>query len=736
MPSHTFAVSPLAGALALALCAPAWAAPAATGGVPSDPTSSTGVDDARADAGPDDQSTTLDRIVVVGTAEQAAKQPGSTHVLSENDLRKSRVLSVSEALRKVPGVHVRDEEGFGLRPNIGVRGLNPSRSTKVLLLEDGLPLTYAPYGDNASYFHAPIERYERIEVLKGTGMLRFGPQTIGGVINYITPEPPQDFEGLVDLSAGNLGYGKARVQLGGAGHLVDAMHKQGDGSRDNQSLEQNDINYKYSVGIGDNQQLTLRASYLNEDSQVTYSGLTDAEHRNFGARYNPFKNDRFDLERFGASATWNVGIREAVTLATSAYYYEFHRDWARQSSTTTDGQCGSAFTNARLAGTAVNADSCNSRQLRNRDYTTWGVEPRLLADYTLGPIEGSLEAGLRFHRERQRRLQLNGATPSATTGMLAEHNERDVDALSGFVQNRLDFGRLALIPAVRFESIDFGRTNHLGAGARGESSLNEWIPGLGATFDLGGKTVLFAGVHEGFAPPRAEDLISNSGGSVDVDPERSRNVELGLRGTPIAGLSYEVALFDNDFENQVAVGSIAGGSTPLAQGEARYRGLEFAARADFGQLSGLDYNPYLQLAYTALPQAEQSTALIRADNRQPVAGSRAGKRMPYAPEQTATLRFGLERGGFDASIETVHVASQYADFANTPVAAANGNGQTGKLPRYTTLNLALNYDVTDTGWGLYAAVKNATDRAYIADRTRGILPGATRQWLLGFSYAF
>ncbi len=103
-------------------------------------------------------------------------------VLDQAELESARVLSVAEALRKVPGVVVRDEEGFGLRPNIGIRGLNPTRSTKVLLLEDGLPFAFAPYGDNASYFHPPIERYERIEVLKGTGMLRFGPQTIGGVV--------------------------------------------------------------------------------------------------------------------------------------------------------------------------------------------------------------------------------------------------------------------------------------------------------------------------------------------------------------------------------------------------------------------------------------------------------------------------------------------------------------------------------------------------------------------------
>ena len=104
-------------------------------------------------------------IVVIGDRIQLDKIPGSGAVLDQDILEESHVFTVNEALRKVPGVFARDEEGFGLRPNIGIRGLNPTRSSKVLLLEDGIPLSYAPYGDNASYYHPPVERFERIEIL-------------------------------------------------------------------------------------------------------------------------------------------------------------------------------------------------------------------------------------------------------------------------------------------------------------------------------------------------------------------------------------------------------------------------------------------------------------------------------------------------------------------------------------------------------------------------------------------
>jgi Fe(3+) dicitrate transport protein len=140
-----------------------------------------------ADAAP---RSTLADVVVIGSREALTRIPGSGQIVDHDAIVESRVFTINEALRKVPGVYARDEEGMGLRPNIGIRGLNPTRSSKVLLLEDGLPLAFAPYGDNATYYHPPVERFERIEVLKGAGQIEFGPQTVGGVINYITPSAP------------------------------------------------------------------------------------------------------------------------------------------------------------------------------------------------------------------------------------------------------------------------------------------------------------------------------------------------------------------------------------------------------------------------------------------------------------------------------------------------------------------------------------------------------------------
>ena len=678
---------------------------------------------------------TLATIEVVGRLPGPETAEGSATTLDQSVLVSSRALTVNEALRKVPGVTVRDEEGFGLRPNIGIRGSNPTRSTKVLILEDGLPAMYAPYGDNASYYHAPIQRYDRIEVLKGAGLLRFGPQTITGAINYITPTPPDEAEGHVQVSAGTRGYGAVHASVGGNGLLVDFGHKQGDGARDNTNLEQSDLFAKYQWQVNEQHALTFRANALREESEVGYSGLTEAEYRNFGAEYYPFENDLFDIEHGAMSASHAWTPREGLQLLTSAYYTEFVRDWWRQSSTTTDTQCGTAFRDARLRGERVNPALCNSAQGRLRRYYTWGVDTRLSWDSSAFGTKGSSEVGLRWHEEDQVRFQVNGTSPAARTGTFVENNLRTAEALAAFATTTFDLGAVQLTPSLRREDIEFTRLNRLPGGLGGAEDVAENTWGLGANWSVNDTLVVFASAHEGFAPPRVEDLIAGNGTSVAVDAESSLNLELGVR-TRWQGIDIEATAFRTDFDNQVLVGSIAGGGTPLAQGETEYAGFEFAAGLNRGAIERRSGEFYANLAVTWLPTADQTTALRRVDNGAAASGSVAGNRLPYAPDLTTTFRIGYVQGAWDASTEVQQVGEQWADFANTQNPAFNGDGQFGQIDSYATWNATLNYEPIGSAWSGYVAVKNLTDREYIVDRTRGILFGNPRQIVTGVRYGW
>lgn len=679
---------------------------------------------------------TMPRVDVIGTHDELKQQPGTAHVIDKDELESTHVHDVNEALRKVPGVNVRDEEGFGMRPNIGIRGLNPTRSTKVLLLEDGIPAAYAPYGDNASYYHAPVERYDFIEVLKGVGLLRFGPQTIGGAINYITPVPRLTTGGYGALALGNRDYVNGHFQISGENHLVDIIHKESDGSRDNMHLQQTDMNYKTVINLNNDHALTLRANYLNENSQITYTGITDAELANFGADYNPFENDRFFIDRFGASATHAWQFNEEISFLTNVYGSIFERDWWRQASTTTDNQCG--FNAARAAGIAVNPDACNSIQGRLREYHTWGVEPRMIIANGLGEFE----AGVRWHDESQNRVQRNKTSPDydASSYTVVEKNDRTTHAQAAFVQNRFELGRLAITPALRHEQIDYTRYNEL-TGARGDSEISEWIPGVGFTYVFSDEATLYGGIHRGFAPPRAEDIINNAGGSVEVNAEKSVNSEIGIRADVIEGIEVNSAWFRANFSNQVAVGSIAGGSTPLAEGEALYEGLELSASIEASPWMDVVGQPYARVAYTWLAEAEQKSVFRCVDptcnaGTGVVAGSGDGLRMPYAPEHTATVRVGYRHEGWDGSVEAVYVDEQYADFANTKNPVAGGNGQIGELEDYTAYNLVLNYSMGHHQPSFFVAVKNLENKEYIVDRTRGIQMSNPRLLQAGFKLPF
>ena len=672
------------------------------------------------------------RLDVIGNQEQLGKTPSSATIIEQEELEASHVYTTNEALRKAPGVVVRDEEGFGMRPNIGIRGLNPTRSTKVLLLEDGIPVTYAPYGANESYYHPTIDRFSSIEVLKGASQIKFGPLTAGGVINYITPNAPEKFGGHISITGGNRDYLNTKINVGGNGMLFDYTHKQGDGARDNTQSNLEDVNFKITKDISDNQAITLRANWFTEDSQVSYSGITQREYNNFGGEYNPFKHDDFETTRYGLSATHDWQINTNALLTTNLYYSYFDRDWWRQQSNTTASNISSgvgcaAFATARINGLATNGDDCQGNQGRLRTYNTYGVEPRL----TVAHAWGELEVGAKAHFEDQERRQKNGTSSAARDGSLSENNERQTDAYSGFVSNRFDLGKFSITPVVRYEYIKNERTNRL-TGANGEARLSEWIPGIAVAYNPHERLTMFAGVHEGFAPPRTEDLINNTGGLVEVEAEKSTNWEVGFRAKPSKNFNVESTAFYNDFKNLIAVGSVAS-NVNLSQGEATFAGLELAGQYDF------DNGFYSRMAYTWLPVAEQDAPFRQVSNNAIVGGSKAGNRQPYAPKNTLTAALGYKMNSWDAQLEAVHVGKQFSDFAETgdvPNSALGLTGQIGEIASYTIWNAALNYRYAPYHTTFYVTGKNLFDKDYITDRTRGILTGMPRLVQVGVRYDF
>lgn len=663
--------------------------------------------------------------------------PGSISIVDAQTLESSRAFNSGEVLRKVAGINIRDEEGFGLRPNIGIRGLNPTRSSKVLLLEDGIPLTYAPYGDNASYYHPPIDRFESVEVLKGSGQILYGPQTVGGVINYITPTPPASSAGWISLTGGNRDYFNGHINYGdtirNTGVLFDFTRKQGRGARENVRSGLNDFNFKSITTLTSKQAVTIRFNYYGERSNVGYSGAREDEFR-ANPRQNPFRNDFFYGNRFGGSLTHGFVITPEAVLTTTVYGSYFRRHWWRQSSNSnerpndaSDPQCGGM----------ANLNTTCGNQGRLRAYYFAGVEPRLRITKRIFDRRNELDFGFRAHFENQDRRQENGDRPTSRNGVLVEDNQRRNQAYSGFIQNRFFFGKWVITPGLRLEHIKLSRLNRL-INVSGKTQLTQLVPGMGLSYKPSEKMTIFAGVHRGFAPPRTEDVINNTtGGSIDLDPELSWNYEAGVRARPVSGVALEGTFFRMDYENQIVPASLAGGigSTFTNGGRTLHQGLELSWRFDSAALLGQRYNIYLRGAYTLVSEAQ-----FRGVRFSSVPGfattSVSGNRLPYAPKNFLTTSIGYAHpSGFDGFLETVYVGSQFGDDLNS-VNPISGNGQTGMIPSYTIWNGTVNYSVEKWRTTFFITAKNLFDRLYITDRARGILPGPPRALHAGLRFNF
>ncbi|HET9385231.1 MAG TPA: TonB-dependent receptor [Gemmatimonadales bacterium] len=707
----------------------------------------------------------LPAVEVIGQVDGLSRVPGSGLVLGRMALQAPRPATLTEVLRLAPGLNVRDEEGLALRPNIGIRGLSPTRSTTVLLLEDGVPFTLAPYGDNASYYHPAFERFDRVEVLKGSGQILFGPRTVGGVINYVTPAIPLEPAGRVELTGGGRDYTNGRLRFGGtwngAGLMVDVGRKHAAGARDNVSSTLLDGTVKASLNLGARQSLVLKGGFHRERSQVTYSGLTESEWA-ADPYQNPFRNDSMLLDRTGFAATHRAELGGA-TLTTAGYAYTITRHWWRQSSNSAERPNDASDPNC---ADMANLNTTCGNQGRLRAYQVVGVEPRLRTDFAGGRQQ--LDAGIRLHYEQQDREQVNGAFPTARTvgpatdvnSGIAEDNLRTNTAVSAFAQHRVMAGRWGVTAGLRVEHVGFERINRRPTssdpqGVRGTTSLTELIPGVGVTYLARQGVTVFAGAHRGFAPPRTEDIINNNTGDVvELDAEKSWNYELGLRSRVGGGLSVEATAFAMDFANQIIPASVAGGTgaTLTSAGETMHQGIELALDASTRGQWGWRHDLSLTVAYTWLPLAEfrgerfafigtggsDVVGKVYADQnaggtRSPV--SVTGRRLPYAPRDLVTAALGwAPPAGPELRVEAVRIGEQYGDPVNTVITVPDG--QQGVLPAVTLWNVAATWFVPALRVTLFGSVKNVSDEVYIADRTRGLLPGGPRWAQLGISHSF
>lgn len=725
---------------------------------------------------PGPECAVLDPITIFGTAESARDVAGGASAVTSQDLQEFATSDVVRALRRIPGVALQIEDGWALRPNISIRGTASERSSRVTLMEDNILIAPAPYAAPSAYYFPTFGRINSVEVLKGPAAITQGPYTVGGAINLRSTPIPGETSGLLLGEYGSDNTWRVHGWYGGgteqARFLVETHQWRSDGyqSVDNSDaktgLDKKDylarLSFSSDPGSSLYQQFDIKLQYSEEDSQQSYLGLTDRDFLADGLRrYGASRFDEMHNEHDQIVLTWRLETQEGSGMTVSAYDNTTERAWYKTEGMDFDGSDNAqnfkrtswasivaainkgdslgGLTSGEMQAILDGADTPQgSIQLRNnsREYYSRGIQMVFDRSITAGSVLHDLQAGLRYHKDQEDRLQRND-TYQQLDGQLvlndiglegnAGNRVQDAKAWAAYIYDRIQWNNWTLTPGLRYENIKLSRIRYQTGSedpasreqdnfrdAR-ENDVDIWLPGMGALYQLSPDTKIVAGVHKGFATPTNEP---------GVNPEESINYELGLRHDRGA-MSLEAILFFNDYDNLVGVCTNSSGSDcepgDAFNGEGVHiPGLELTFAYGFEPSSG--WHMPLQLVYTWMNPEFQS------DFDSEFFGKvSTGDPVPYVPENQAWASLGLEGGPWAFYLSANYVGS---------VCTKASCGTFEKTESATIFDLAAHYRVNDS-WELYAVAENFSDEIYIAAREPyGARPNKPRTFILGARFSF
>lgn len=654
----------------------------------------------------------LEEVKVRAPGYQAPRPdfPGTFNVIPKEEIERTHPSHVGEVLRRVPGVTYQDEDGRGFRPDIGIRGLDPLRSRNVLILVDGIPIQPSVYGDPAAYYNVPVQRLERIEVIKGGSAILYGTNTVGGVINYITKPPPdKPIEVSARESFGSHAEFINEASVGGIhgrlGYFGSYTRRQGNGFRENDEFTVNDGTVRLEGNLGEGSHLTFNFNYYDEFSE-TPGGLLPKQFReNF--RQTQFPNDEFESVRASADMTFRQDLGPYGAIRATLYGNFFERNWFI------------ALTSA-----------VQNDQFR-RKFDVLGFEPQYQLGYSVLGMEGNqLTLGLRFHFDRETDRRVRGRSPTARSGRTLENVELETDAFAFYLQNEFSLtDRLKVTPGFRYERVKLSRDDFVRE--KDDSSTNRTlIPAVGVSYRLADETYLFGSFQKSFKPPEFREAIDpTTGTDTDLPAQKSTNYEVGIRSTPLDWLSIETSAFLFNFENQI----VREAGRLVAAQDTRHKGIEGTVSLGLTRflkgplgLALPDWAGDLSFYY--------SFTLLNAEFTN---GSFERNELPAAPKQQRywSIRY-THPVGLSASLDGLFVDEQFADQANTKV--ENATGTVGLIPSYAVWDLNLDYRLTD--WlSAFFSVKNLFDEIYFTQRSdffTGIVPAPDRTFHGGIEIRF
>jgi Fe(3+) dicitrate transport protein len=677
-------------------------------------------------------------IRVIGNkADGLQRIPGSGTRIGEKELERAQPFDIGEILRRVPGVQVRQDYGGGNRIDISIRGLEAGRGRKVLILEDGMPISLNPYAESDLNFAPPVERMRGIEVVKGSGSILFGPQTVGGVINFVTIAPPSGTKFIVDAEGGQRLYARGLLNygdtLGSVRYVTQVFRKRGDGFR-GVGFEVTDAFGKLAFDTSPRGDLTLKLGYHTESTDSDAVGLTRQMFRDDPRRPKIALYDGMRVDFYQLGATHEQRFSKATKLTTLAYAYRTDRIWRRQDYDrffTADETYDRIVGDPKFPSGAIYFKDADT--ILDRSYDVAGVEPRITHNFLTGRIVHTVDTGLRVLLESARYQQRTGTNKTSYAGSLDYEEHHKTFALAAYLQDRIAFREdLLVTPGIRFERAAFHRVidrQRTGSGVsdsavEGDTLATGVIPGIGIIG--GGRNAhVFGGMHVGWSPPRITAAVSARGTPSLLDPERSINYEVGGRLNHKKWLRFEGAGFLSNFFNQVVNNTQAGssGGEQVNGGPTRILGGEASMAIAVGSLVKSQTVIDVSTRYTY----SRATFTV---------GENEGRRLPYSPLHSMNANLDIEHpSGFGGQVAYTFTSSQYTDVRNT--IAVDTTGRAGILASRNIVDLTAHYAHKSSGLSFRLSVKNALDDIYvISRRPEGIFPAGYRQIVLGVRWVY
>ncbi len=690
----------------------------------------------------------LSAKVIFGSKFEAKNRTGSSYYISPKEIKRFNYTDINRTLRNVPGVNVYEEDGFGLRPNISLRGTSPERSAKISLMEDGVLIAPAPYSAPAAYYFPTIARMQAVEILKGSSQVQYGPFTTGGAINMISTEVPEDFNAFLNTSYGSFQSGRIHAQLGDSkknfGYAVEYLNYNSNGFKDldnggDTGFDKNDLVAKFllrtnpEAQIG--QELEVKFQYSDEDSDETYLGLTQADfNRTPFRRYAASQVDLMTTEHNQFMLTHTLKFSDYFRITTTAYRNGFKRNWYKLDYVTLNGEQEGisgllerpedfAPYVAVIRGEVDSPNDALGVKANNREYLSMGVQTKLDYHWTGENTFHDFELGLRYHFDEEDRFQwvddyaiTNGQMFLTNAGIPGTNANRisDANAFAAFAMYKLKYKEFTITPGLRYENITLSRMNYGSADpernglnlSERENKVDILIPGIGFNYNFE-KLSVFGGVHQGFSPP------SNQEGQ---EAEKSVNYELGSRFS-FGNLSGELVGFYNDYSNLLGSDLAAtGGTGSLEQfnaGEVRVSGLEVLMNYNLLPQSKQFIMP-ITLGYTYTDTEFLNSFGSDEDLWGEVV---AGDELPYIAKHQVNSTLSLEHSNFE-----IHLSGRYNGQFRTQAGS-------GSIPSDELVDSNMVFDLSgkyhfNNNIGLSLNVLNLFDETYAVARVpAGLRPG-------------